>query len=501
MKRRTGKRLPLAMITAVFGLGAAPLQPEGPPPPPNAAKAAKSYHAVTKAVDDAIRPWDQPGATAPPAAAGWRTFFDALKGELETYSTATSSNARLASLGRLYQMNQALWSVPWAPAVPVRSALDEWLTPRVRIAWAERRLFDFIEAHRGDSAGSTEHSASWKRFVDDDLGAALAAYEGARTVQARRVALKRLTGVLASLRKNNQVVAWSFSTELQASIDGLYNLPNLDVSADVASVTPFLSNNVVTTGPIYRDGYTSMVVAGPKTGFGLLPSDEGIAFYNSQLASTSTPITDFQQQLEQDRRGRKIAKIYYFSAASYDNPSLTINAIIRPTTGLALARRTPTTSARRLAPYRSRGRGLARGVLAIIGLNREKLVDKVGQQAIPKIAQGVVVGAEEESAERIPVAQEEQNVKLRKVLIGNNTAAIQDYRITELSFRSRPENALVSGKVGHQVVPDAIGADMPQPPTLAVPNAGGLGRRPHQLGPLQRRRRLLQSGDIKGSIT
>ncbi len=472
MNRRTGKSLLLAVFTAGVGLAAAPFQPEGPPPPPNAAKAPSSYHAVTKAIDDAIRPWDQPGATAPATATGWRAFFDALKGELATYSAASGSDARLTSLGRLHQMDLALWGVAWGPAVSIRSALDEWLTPRVRIAWAERRLFDFVEAHRADSPGSTEHTMAWKKFVDDDLGLALAGYEAAKTVQGRRAALKRLTGVLAALRKNNQAVAWPYSSELQAAIDGLYNLPNLDVSADVASVSPFLSNNVVISGPIYRNGYTSQVTAGPKTGFGLLPSDEGIAFYNSQMASTSTPITDFQQQLEQDPRGSKVAKLYYFTAASYDNPNITITAIIRPSTGLTLASSYAHSVSAAFGALPIQGKGLGRGVLAMIGMNRQKLLDKIGEQATSKIQQGVVKGAEEEAAERLPGAQEEQNVKLRKVLIGNNTAAIKDFRITELSLRSRPENALVSGKVGHESLPDAIGADMPQPSSLAVPNAG-----------------------------
>jgi hypothetical protein len=468
----SGKSLLLAICAAGSGLAAAPLQPRDIPPPPNAAKAAASYHAVLKAIDDATRPWDAPGATAPAAAPGWRAFFDALKGELASYSGATGENARLVSLNRLYKFNTALWGVAWGPAVPIRTALDDWLTPRVKIAWAERKLFDYVESHKGDSTGSAEHTIAWKRFVDDDLSAALASYEGAKTVQARRDALKRLTTVLASLRKHNQSTYWPYSAELQTAVDGLYNRPNLDVSADVASVAPFLSNNVVTTGPIVRDGYTSMVVAGPKTGFGLLPSDEGIAFFNSQLASTTTPITDFQQQLEQDKKGRKVAKLYEFQATSFDTPNLTINAIIRPSTGLALAAGYAHNVNAAFGALPIQGKGLARGVLAILGLNRQKLTDKVGEQAFPKIASGVVEGAQEEANERLPGAAEEQNAKLRKVLIGNNTAAVREFRITELSLRSRPENALISGKVGHQAIPDAIGADMPQPPSLVVPNAG-----------------------------
>ena len=52
------------------------------------------------------------------------------------------------------------------------------------------------------------------------------------------------------------------------------------------------------------------MTAGPKTGFGLLPSNDGIAFWNSQALSTVTPITNFEQQLQQDKRGRQADKLY-----------------------------------------------------------------------------------------------------------------------------------------------------------------------------------------------
>ena len=201
---------------------------------------------------------------------------------------------------------------------------------------------------------------------------------------------------------------------------------------------------MVNSGPIARNGYVSQVTAGPRTGFGLLPSDEGIAFYNSQLATTYTPITDFQQQLQQDRKGRKVAKLYYFAAPSYDTPNLTITAIIRPSTGLSLSPAYAHSIGAAIDALPIAGKGLARGVLALIGLNREKLTQKVAQQAIPKIAQGVVAGGQRRGRRADPHAEAEQNAKLRKVLVGNNTAAVQEFRITELSLRSLPENALVS---------------------------------------------------------
>ena len=103
-------------------------------------------------------------------------------------------------------------------------------------------------------------------------------------------------------------------------MNDLFNRPNLDIAADVATVAPVFDANLVQTGPVTRKGYTSMVTAGPKTGFGLLPSDGGIAFYNSQSLVSVTPIHDFQQQIEQDPQGRKAAKLYVLQSP-------------RPTTG------------------------------------------------------------------------------------------------------------------------------------------------------------------------
>ena len=117
------------------------------------------------------------------------------------------------------------------------------------------------------------------------------------------------------------------------------------------------------------------------------------------------------------------------------------------------------------------GKGLQRGVLSLLGLNKQKITGKVEEQAYPKIAEGVVAGANAEAADRIPEVEAQQNAKLAKVFMGNNTLAIQDFRVTDLSLRSQPSNALVSGKVGHKDSSSALGAG-PQPSQLQVPAAG-----------------------------
>ena len=471
MKRRTGTLL-LAMI-GVGGMEIGSARAQSPATIPfNASKAAPSYLSVTRAINDVVAAWDKPEAKPPEAAPGWRAFFTALDQELGTYAAAPDEKSRLTSLGRLHEMNNALGAVAWQPAAQVYTALNEWLSPRVRLAWAERRLIDFVKGQQATAPDSQENHERWLHFVGDDLTSSLAAYEGAKTVQERQAALKSLTGVLGSLRAKNQAVAWPYSTELQAAIDSLYNRPNLDVSVDVNSIMPFLSNDIVQTGPIYRNGYVSQVTAGPRTGFGLMTSDEGIAFFNSQIASTVTPITDFQQQLLQDKKGKKAAKLYQFGATSYDSPELTVTAIIRPSSGLSLSPASAHAISAAVSATPMPGKGLARGVISLLGLNQEKLTEKVGEQAYPKIAQGVVQGANEEAAERIPGVEAQQNSKLFQVLKGNNTAEVQGFQVTGLSLRSRPTNALVSGTIGHQAVSSALGANMPQPPEMLVPAAG-----------------------------
>ena len=154
-------------------------------------------------------------------------------------------------------------------------------------------------------------------------------YDAAATVSQRQAALHRVHESLGSLENGNKSRPWSPSWELQAAVNDLFNQPNLDVAIDVNTVSPLFNANLVETGPVFRKGYWSQVTAGPKTGFGLLPSDDGIAFYNKQSLVSVTPITDFQNQIAADDQGRRAAKLYQFSATTYDWSELTITTVLR----------------------------------------------------------------------------------------------------------------------------------------------------------------------------
>ncbi|MEO6810937.1 MAG: hypothetical protein ABI353_17640 [Isosphaeraceae bacterium] len=428
-----------------------------------AAPAASTSREVEQSIDQIRAGWAKPGAGEQPNAPGWNAFFDRLNADLGEYAAAKSEDDRLRSLTELHQLTVALRGVGWAPAAEVNENLRAWLRPRVALAWAIRSVRDSVRSLPETGNPSVQGNRDrWLSFTENNLGAALRDYEGASTVLARRDALKRVYGALNSLSTGNQARPWTPSMALENALDDLYNVPNLDATADVHALAPALNQDVVETGPIFFKGQLSYVTAGPKTGFGLLPSDDGIAFFNSQAMTTITPINNFQGQVSEDQKGRRAAKMYYFNATSQNNSELTITAVVRPS-GLALAPAYLHSISAAVGSLPIQGKGLTRGVASMIGLNQNKITDKVYDGAIGKIQQGVVDGSSELGAIKANEAAAEKNAKIQQYLVGNDTARYNNLAVTGLSLRSRPEFALIGGTVQWQGANEQVGADAPQP--------------------------------------
>jgi hypothetical protein len=436
-----------------------------------AAPAASSYVGVEKSVESIRQAWSRPGAQDLNAP-GWESLFTALLGDLREYSQAQSPTARLTPLYRIYQMSLALGTVDWPPAAQVREELRQWLRPRVRLAWAEQRLEQTVRNLPPTSdSQALANRQRWVDFVDNDLGQALAQYGQATTVSQRQQALDRVHQALKSLRARNADRPWQPAYDLQAAVSDLFNQPNLDITADVSVVSPLFDQNLVTSGPVYRKGYWSQVTAGPKTGFGLLPSDDGIQFYNSQMLTSSTPIYDFQNKLEQDPQGRRAAKLYCFSLTSIDAAQLTVYTALR-SNGLALAPAYNHNIDAQICSAPAPGGGLTRGIAGLIGMNQNKITQMVYEGALKDLQQRIPQEAQEEAQERIAVEAGKRNADLSKYLIGNNMAAVQNFLITGLSLRSRPEAVYVGGLLQSRTGEKQRGADAPQPTKLVVPDAG-----------------------------
>jgi hypothetical protein len=458
MRRFRVGEIGLATATLTMLLGAAP--------------AAPTYRAVEQPIVDIRKAWEAPGAKAEPHGAAWNTYFDDLLGELRAYSSADNENARVKSLNRIYQIAMALQAIPWEPAQRVRDELFHWLTPRVRLAWAERQLDDALApAANSPDPAVRENTQQWRRFVDKVLSDALRQHDAAETVAQRQEALKRIYGALQALQADSQRRMWSPSASLHAALTALFNQPNLDISADVATLAPALEHDLVQSGPVERRGYISQVTAGAKTGFGLLPSDDGIAFYNRQQMVSVTPIWDFNSQMAQDPRGQRATKLYAFGATSVDYSELTVTAVIRPS-GLSLSPAFSHSTDATIKSVKTEGHGLGRAVAAMIGMTQPRITQKVYDGAIDKIRENVVTEALEESTERMNAAAAEQNAKFAQYLIGNDSLAIRNLLISGLTLRSRPENALLGGTLEWRGAAEQVGADAPQPISLARPAAG-----------------------------
>jgi hypothetical protein len=437
-----------------------------------AAPAPTSYSEVERTIKEVRDAWAVPNARPEPNAPGWNHFFDALETDLVAYSKAGDEQGRLVALNRIYEMSQALGASGWRPAATIREALRQWLRPRVRLAWAQRQLAETIDRFPQTADSNVQDNRRrWVDFARNDLGAALHAYEQATTVAMRLKALDQVREAIKALNRSNSEHPWSASQALEQAVSDLYNRPNLDVTADVNTVAPLFNANLVTSGPVERKGYISQVTAGPKTGFGLMPSDGGIAFYNSQLFTSVTPVWDFQQQIAADPQGQRAAKLYQFSATSIDQAELTVTSQIT-TTGLALAPSYSHAIDAQICSTPTADGGFGRAIAGLIGMNQDKINEKVREGALPKFQQQIPAEAMEEAQERIGAEAYKRNSELFwHYLKGNNTLAYNNLLITELSLQSRPEAAYIGGLLQWRNA-ELRGADAPQPPQFQTPDSG-----------------------------
>jgi hypothetical protein len=409
----------------------------------------------------------QDAGTAP-----WEDHFNNIQQHLSAYSAARTEGERLRALDRLWEIAHALASVPGSPSHELRAALSDWMRPRVSLAWAVRRMEDTILGlPQAPNPTIQEYRDFWLGLIRDDLSAALRDYEGATRAADRLDALRRVRKALDTVARSNRETRWEPNRALEVALADLFEHPNLEATADVGTLSWYFSRDVAQDGPVYRNGQVSQVTAGPKTGFGLAAFDGGIAFWNSQRFTSYTPIRGFQEQIAADRRGRRAAKLYYFTAASYNQGETTVVSVLRPS-GLDLDIDNRHNVSATVCAAPQPGGGFGRLIAGLVGQNRARILQQVYQGAIGNIRQGVIRGSMEESAERSQRAEAEQNARLAAYLIGNDTAAFGDYAVSRLDLHSRPQFALVRGNLQWRTDAGWSGADTPKPPRFASVEPG-----------------------------
>ena len=439
-----------------------------------AAPAAPSHHPIEMAIERIRKNWEKPGAATDPNASGWNSLFDVLQKNWRSYVKATNSNERLLALNELQVVESALSSVSWPPAIELREGLTAWLGPRLRLVDAERKLVESVKRLPSASSDATRQNRElWVQFVESELDRALQSYDAATTVVQRQEAIQSIHESRKVLDARNREAPWPPSVELEIALDAMFLRPNASVRVDLPTLAPTIERDLIPTGPVERKGYVALVTAGPKSGFGLLPSDDSIVFFNRQLYSTATELWDFQRQLASDPRGARAAGLYQFQATTFDNAELTITASLCPS-GLSLmpSYRHDVNALITSSPNPKKGAGVRRTIGAIAGFDQEAITDQVRQNAIPKMRAKIEEEAMEQGLEKTALEAATRNQALSAYLIGNGQGAYGKLLVDRLSMSSGFDGVLVGGTLGYQDGQVPYGADAPRPRSFALPDPG-----------------------------
>jgi hypothetical protein len=441
-----------------------------------AAPAPPTYLTVERTIQSIRESWWK----AKIEQTSWNARFDALLGDLSAYSKAKTENERLEALHRISRISAEIDSVSWPAEHNLTAELKRWLRPRVRLAWARRRLSEASARSSASPAPSDQANRSgWVAFSQNLLGTALGEYEAAETITQRQGALDRVRSALSTIKEGNRRGSWEPLRELEAAIDELYNQRNLDINADLKTVSPMFDRNLVETGPVFRKGYWSQVTAGPKTGFGLIPSDDGIAFFNSQYLMSVTPVTDFHRRLAADPEGRRAANLYVFNATTYDWSEVSVTTVLRGT-GLTV---TPSTSHNidvSIDSLPACGGELLRAIACLIGMDQDAINRRVKEGALPNFERQIPTEAQAQAQENSAKEIAKRNADLRtQGLVGDNMLAVRDFLISQLSLRSRTDSVQAGGMFQWRDAPGQFGADLAEPLKLAATNEPGITAHAH----------------------
>ena len=142
-----------------------------------------------------------------------------------------------------------------------------------------------------------------------------------------------------------------------------------------------MKTGIVEPGWIYFKDQWSYVTPGPIMGIGFVPTADGIQVSISQAMTSTTPIQGFQQQVAQDPKGQRAAKLYQFSATSRNNAILTITLLFRLATGVQLAPGYQHGISATIGSTPQPGKGLTRFIASVIGYGQRRITNEVYEGA------------------------------------------------------------------------------------------------------------------------
>lgn len=404
-----------------------------------AANAAPTYRNVI----------DQLDKISPNASPEIKDAATKLKTDLANQIQATDLNERLDRLKKLQEdsVKWASWTAADPAADQVSKAVNRWVDPRLKAIEYAISARDSIKA--GTNGTTDEHKKAYDEIVVPLIDV-LHQYEVADKTGLRFDAREKIRSLVSRLEERLKQLSWPDAQEIINTIESRWESPNLMFTVSAEGLRPLLDRGFVNPESILYKGRVSNVTPGEKKGYGLIPSDDSIAFYIRQAMTSITPVTDFQQQVQSNQGGRILTRGYNLGNTIQNDSIVTMSVAVRPT-GVALSPSYVNSVQPQLSIGPKQGGGMTRAVMGLAGMNQQRIVGTIYQRSIGQIQSETEVNSLELGQLRANESAAMINEKLSGFLRSNDSLIFERIVAERIKVRTEPTHIHAETRVLYQV--------------------------------------------------
>lgn len=403
-----------------------------------AANSAPTYRAVI----------DQLDKLSPNAPVELKKSSDLLKSDLKKLVSTKDIDARLSAYESLQKQADGLKeNTSETAAAEAGKALERWVAPRLRAIRYAVAARDAI--NRGDSGITPAHREVYNTIVLP-LVDSLEQYESADKVGLRFDAREKVRDLVSRLNDRLEELQWPDAREIIEAIESRWESPNLLITVSAEGLKPLLDRSIVNNEAIQYKGRVSYVTPGDKQGFGLIPSDDSLAFYVRQAMTSVTPVTDFEQQVQSNQGGRILTRAYALGNTIQNDSILTMSFAVRPT-GVAMTPSYENNVQPQLSIAPRQGGGLTRMVMGFAGMNQQRVVNEIYNRSIGQIQSETAVNSKELGQIRANQAAAELNDSLKSFARSEDSLAFDKIVAERIKTRTEPTHIHAETRVLYDV--------------------------------------------------
>lgn len=371
-----------------------------------------------------------------------------LQTDLKKLVTTKDLDARVAAYESLEQ--QAAWfesQSAESASVETGKALARWVEPRLKAIRYAVSARDTV--NRVDSGLTPEYKEVYNTLVLP-LVDSLEQYEAADKVGLRFDAREKVRALVSKLSDKLTELNWPDAGKIIEAIESRWESPNLLITVSAEGLKPLLDRSIVNNEAIQYKGRVSYVTPGDRQGYGLIPSDDSLAFYVRQAMTSVTPVTDFEQQVQSNQGGRILTRAYALGNTIQNDSILTMSFAVRPT-GVAMTPSYENNVQPQLSIAPRQGGGLTRMVMGIAGMSQQRVVNEIYNRSIGQIQSETAVNSKELGQLRANEAASELNDSLKSFARSEDSLAFDKIVAERIKTRTEPTHIHAETRVLYDV--------------------------------------------------